>query len=208
MTEAAVQLGMAIMPEPDVVPAQKREGRVLGVYVTSDRSSEGFQTGALSSLTLALDGIVGSRHQGWTMPADARVPYLPRGTTMRGTRAVSLVSREDMAEAAQRLGIAELDPRWIGANVIVEGIERFSFLPRGTRLFCEGGVILSIEAQNAPCRFAGAAISGHTDRPSIELDFPKVAKRLRGVVASVEHPGTIAPGCPINARIPEQWLYR
>ena len=208
MTAAAILLGMDMMPEPDVVPAQKRQGRVLGVYVTSDRSSEGFQTGAQATLTLALDGIEGSRHQGWTMPADARVPYLPRGTTMRGTRALSLVSREDMAEAAQRLDVAELDPRWIGANVIVEGIERFSFLPRGTRLFCEGGVILSIEAQNAPCRFAGAAIAGHTNRPEIELEFAKIAKRLRGVVASVEHPGTIAPGCAVTARIPEQWLYR
>ncbi len=199
---------MSTMPEPDVIPGQKREGRVLGLCVTSDRSGPGFQTGAVASLTLALDGIEGSRHQGWAMPADARVPYLPRGTTMRGTRAVSLVSREDMAEAAQRLDIAALDPRWIGANIVVEGIERFSFLPRGTRLFFEGGAILSIEAQNAPCRFAGAAIAGHTSRPDIELEFPKVAKRLRGVVASVEHPGVVGASAAFTARIPEQWLYR
>lgn len=205
---ASLQLKMSTMPEPDVIPGQKREGRVLGVYITSDRRSEGFQTAPSARLQLALDGVPGSRHQGWTMLADARVPYLPRGTTMRGTRAVSLVSAEDMREAAHRLNVTDLDPRWIGANIVIEGIERFSFLPRGTRLFFESGAILTIEAQNAPCRFAGAAIARHTSRADIELEFPKVAKRLRGVVASVEHPGMVTAAGVVTARIPEQWLYR
>ncbi len=205
---ASQQIAMPTMPEPEVVPAHKRAGRVVGLFVTGDRSDLGFQTGTATELQLALDGIAGSRHQGWTMKADARVPYLPRGTPMRATRAVSIVSHEDMHDAAVRLGIPDLDPRWVGANIVLEGIERLSFLPRGTRLFFAGGTILTVEAQNAPCRFAGAAIASHTDRKDIELEFPKVAQRLRGVVASVEHPGTIAATGVVTARIPEQWLYR
>lgn len=199
---------MATMPEPEVIPAHKREGRISGVYVTADRTPEGFQTAPAGRLDLALDGIAGSRHQGWTMKADARVPYLQRGTVMRNTRAVSLVSAEDMAEAARRLGLERIDPRWVGANLIVEGIERFSFLPRGTKLMLDGGAILVIEAQNAPCRYAGGAIAQNTNKPAAELGFPKVATRLRGVVASVEHPGTVRSGMAFAARIPEQWLYR
>lgn len=196
------------MTEPDIIPGRKLSGRIVATLVTADTTPKGFQTDAAASLTLALDGIEGSRHRGWTMTADARVPYLPRGTPMRGTRSVSIVSPEDLSEAAARLGIASIDPRWIGANLVVEGIERLSFLPRGTKLFCEGGAILVVEGMNAPCRGAGAAIAGHTDRPDIELDFVKVAQRLRGLVASVEHPGTVIVGGVVTARIPEQWLYR
>ena len=40
------------------------------------------------------------------------------------------------------------------------------------------------------------------------LLFPKVAKRLRGLVAWVEKPGTIMPGEAVSVRVPEQWVYR
>jgi hypothetical protein len=196
------------MTEPDIIPGRKLLGRIVAVFVTADVTSKGFQTDTVAGLTLALDGIEGSRHRGWSMPADARVPYLPRGTPMRGTRAVSLVSVEDMAEAAARLKIARIDPRWIGANIVVEGIERLSYLPRGTKLFCDGGAILTVEGMNAPCRGAGAAIAAQTGRPEIELDFAKVAQRLRGLIASVEHPGIVSADTALTARVPEQWLYR
>jgi hypothetical protein len=204
----AGQLILLAMQEPEIVPGQKKSGRIVGTFLTANTSPKGFQTGPVAALTLALDGVEGSRHRGWTMPADARVPYLPRGTPMRGTRAVSLVSLEDLAEASKRLDIPMIDPRWIGANLVVEGIERLSYLPRGTKLFCDGGAILVIEGMNAPCRGAGAAIAGHTGRPDIELGFVKVAQRLRGLVASVEHPGVVKAGSVLTARIPEQWLYR
>ena len=202
------QLTLLPMAEPDIIPGRKISGRIISVFVTADTTPKGFQTATVTSLTLALDGVEGSRHRGWTMPADSRVPYLPRGTLMRGTRAVSLVSVEDMAEAASRLDIPGIDPRWVGANIVVEGIERLSYLPRGTKLFCDGGAIIVVEGMNAPCRGAGAAIAGHTDRPDIELEFAKVAQRLRGLIASVEHPGTVKADTTVTARTPEQWLYR
>ncbi len=204
----AEQLTLLPMTEPDIVPVRKISGHIVSVFVTADVTPKGFQTDTVGGLTLMLDGIDGSRHRGWTMPADARVPYLPRGTPMRGTRAVSLVSVEDMAEAAKRLDIATIDPRWIGANIVVKGIEHLSYLPRGAKLFCDGGAILVVEGMNAPCRGAGAAIASHTGRPEIELDFVKSAQRLRGLVASVEHPGIVRADTALNVRIPEQWLYR
>lgn len=40
------------------------------------------------------------------------------------------------------------------------------------------------------------------------LLFPKAAKRLRGLVAWVEKPGTIKAGEEMSVRVPEQWIYR
>jgi hypothetical protein len=204
-----MQRKLLTMPEPSVLPARTvKGGRVAGLFLTADTSPKGFQTAPVVSLTLELDGVAGSRHRGWTRRADARVPYLPRGTPIRNTRALSIVSVEDMAEAARELSIPRLDPRWIGACMLAEGIERLTFLPRGTRLFFEGGAILLVEDMNAPCRGAGAAIAGHNPgRPELELEFPKKCQYLRGLIASVEHPGSIAAGSGITARLPEQWLY-
>jgi len=36
----------------------------------------------------------------------------------------------------------------------------------------------------------------------------RVAKRLRGLVAWVEKPGTVKAGERVTARLPEQWIYR
>ena len=46
------------------------------------------------------------------------------------------------------------------------------------------------------------------DREAGSLLFPKVAKRLRGLVAWVEKPGRIVMGEEISVRVPEQWIYR
>jgi hypothetical protein len=40
------------------------------------------------------------------------------------------------------------------------------------------------------------------------LLFPKMTKRLRGLVAWVEKPGTVRSGEAISVRVPEQWIYR
>ena len=84
-------------------------------------------------------------------------------------------------------------------------------LPSGTLLFFKGGVTIKVDGQNKPCRYAGESIAenaGMPDREAGSLLFPKVAKRLRGLVAWVEKPGRIATGEGISVRVPEQWIYR
>ncbi len=193
---------------PDVTPPRKVIGRVETVLSTAAKGRLGFQSEPVVELTLDLEGIVGNRHRGWTRGADGRVPYLPRGTTMRNERHLSIVSVEDLAAIAEKLDIEHLDPRWIGANVVVSGIAHFSYLPRGTHLMLAGKVILIVTDQNAPCMLAGEAIAKHiADRPEIKLQFPALAQGLRGVVASVEHGGVMSAGMKIEARVPTQWLY-
>lgn len=193
---------------PEVRPAMRRQGVANLVAVASGKGKWEFLTTPVERLDLLFEGIAGSRHVGFTRPSDVRAPYVPRNTPIRNTRAVSIVSGEDMSIAAAALDLERIDPCWIGANVVIDGIDRLSFLPRGTHLMFEGGAILIVEDQNHPCRIAGKRIQDHVPgRTDIELGFPKLAKGRRGLVASVEKPGTIVSGKAVEALIPEQWIY-
>ena len=46
------------------------------------------------------------------------------------------------------------------------------------------------------------------DEDAGSLLFPRVARRLRGLVAWVEKPGRVVAGENIAVRLPEQWIYR
>ena len=192
-----------------VVKAPRRlVGHVEQLLSTAATERYDFQSRAVETLVLEFEGIAGERHRGWTRKADARVPYLERGTVMRNTRHLSLVSIEDCAEVARRLEITHLDPSWLGGNIVVSGLPHFSFLPRFTKLLFPGGAILTVEDQNPPCTKTGEAIAAaHLGRADIRAAFPKVAKGLRGVVATVEHPGTLSGNTDFTARLPEQWIY-
>lgn len=186
----------------------KRQGRIVRVMTTVGKGTWEFPTRDADVLAVDLEGIVGNRHRGWTRPADVRVPWIKRGATIRNTRHLSIVSLEDLAVIAGRLDVESIDPNWIGANVLVEGFASWSFMPRGTRLLSVGSACLIVEDQNAPCRIAGKGVQDQVPgRDDIALAFAKAAKGLRGVVASVEHPGELRAGAALEARIPEQWIY-
>jgi MOSC domain-containing protein YiiM len=194
--------------ETEIVPARKLAAKVAGVYVAP---FDHFQTRATEALELGFDGIAGDFHAGQTRKSGGREPWYPRGTEMRNERQLSLVAPDELAVVASRMGIAEVKPEWIGANLLIEGVPQFSMLPSGTLMFFKGGVTLKVDAQNGPCRFAGRAIAENARMPDHEagaLLFPKVAKRLRGLVAWVEKPGVIQAGEDISIRVPEQWIYR
>ncbi|RVC17175.1 MOSC domain-containing protein, partial [Mesorhizobium sp. M7A.F.Ca.CA.004.04.2.1] len=142
--------------------------------------------------------------------AGGREPWYPRGTEMRNERQLSIVAADELAVVAQRMGLAEIRPEWIGANLVIEGVPNLSMLPAGTLLFFKGGVTIKIDVQNGPCRIAGRSIAENAGMADVEagaLLFPKVAKRLRGVVAWVEKPGTVRVREEISVRVPEQWIY-
>jgi MOSC domain-containing protein YiiM len=194
--------------ETEIVPAHKLAAKVAGIYVAP---FDHFQTRATEALELGFDGIAGDFHAGQTRKSGGREPWYPRGTEMRNERQLSLVAPDELAVVASRMGIAEVKPEWIGANLLIQGVPQFSMLPSGTLMFFKGGVTLKVDAQNGPCRFAGRAIAENAEMPDHEagaLLFPKVAKRLRGLVAWVEKPGVIRAGEDISIRVPEQWIYR
>lgn len=189
----------------EIVPATRVKGRVVALFSTTD--PDDFETAAVERLDLRLDGIVGDRHGGFERLSGGREPWYGRGTPIRNGRHLSILSVEDLDEIAVRLSLPTVDPRWIGANIVVEGIPRLSFLPRATRMAI-GEAALHVDDQNAPCRVAGRSIARHTGRPELELAFPKEARRLRGIVAAVDKAGEIAVGDAVVGHLPEQWMYR
>jgi hypothetical protein len=163
---------------------------------------------AVDVLELVPGGIPGDRHFGQTRKSGSREPWYPRGTEIRSGREVTVVSVEELAEIAGRMGLETLPAGWIGANLVIEGVPSLTFLPPGTRLFLDGGGVLVVEAVNNPCRIAGKVIAREAGRGDLELMFPKVAIGLRGVVASVERGGRVRAGTAVQVRVPEQRIYR
>ena len=186
-------------------PSRKMEARVAGLYRASGKD---FVTVPVEGLDLTFDGIEHDCHAGGTRRSSGREPWYPRGTTMRNECQLSILSPAELAEMAQTLCIDELRPEWIGGNLLVEGVERLTWLPPRTLLFFEGGVTLKVDGDNGPCRASGRAIARQLeDRADIEFAFVKAARHRRGLVAWVEKPGRIEVGEALEARLPSQWIY-
>lgn len=191
----------------DIVPAKKLLASVDAVLTAT---GEDFVTEAVEALDLGFDGIPGDFHAGVTRRSGGREPWYPRGTEMRNERQLSIVAADELAEIAAAMGIAGIEPEWIGANLVLGGVPRLSMLPSGTLLFFSGGVTIKVDAQNGPCRLAGRSVARKAGMEDVEagaLLFPKHGRRLRGLVAWVEKPGRIARGEQVSVRIPEQWIY-
>jgi hypothetical protein len=191
---------------PQIIPRKTLKARVVGTFAAG--AADDLTSVPVDALAVDLAGVPGDRHYGFTRKAGSREPWYPRGTEIRSGRQLTVVSVEELAEVARRMELPEMRPEWIGANLLLEGVTSLSYLPAGTRLFFADGASLVVEGINAPCRDAGRAIVRNTGGPrEYELTFPKVAVGLRGIVASVERPGTIVAPSDVQVRIPEQRLY-
>jgi MOSC domain-containing protein len=197
---------MGDLVAPAIVPARRLAGRVAATLAT--RPGEGFVTNAVATLELTFAGIAGDRHGGMTRRSGGREPWYPRGTEMRNERQLSLVAGDELAHVAAGMDVPSLRPEWIGANLVIDGVPRLSMLPARTRLVFAGGAVLRVDGQNAPCRLSGGAVAAHyPGRDGLDIAFVAAAKRLRGLVAWVEKPGSIAVGDAVEIRIPEHWIY-
>jgi MOSC domain-containing protein YiiM len=190
---------MAIVKEISLI------GRVEACLLSANREL-GLEKAQTEHLTLTFDGIVGDCHSGPTMLSDSRtLRQYPRGVTLRNRRQVSLVSVEEMDEVAQRLGIPEIKPEWVGANVLVSGIPDFTLLPPSTRLMFASGATLIVDLENAPCKYPAEIIERR--HPGHGLSFPEKAKQKRGLVAWVEREGKITSGDTIRIFLPPQRIW-
>lgn len=197
----------ALIPEEfRIAPKFKVDGTVEGVFRTA--SPDDFQTTAAENLELTFEGVPGDRHAGFTRKSGGREPWYERGTQMCNERQVSILAVDELDEVARRMEIDDLKSEWIGGNILISAIANLTRVPPRTRLVFEGGTVIRVDGDNAPCRFAGAAIAAnYPDREGLDLLFPKVARGLRGLVGFVEKPGVIKPGETVTAHIPEQWIY-
>lgn len=186
---------------------QTLHGVVVSVLVARDRKA--LRSAAEPQVRVMFEGFEGDRHAGLTMRAGSRHSAYPRGTEIRNTRQISIVSAEELEETARALGVPELKAEWLGANLLLRDIPRLALLPPGTRLYFARGAALVIEGENHPCTKAGESIQvAYPDLPGLAQMFPKAAVHRRGLVAWVERPGVIMPGDAAVAELPEQRIYQ
>jgi hypothetical protein len=156
-------------------------------------------------LELDFGGVLGDRHHGVSRPSNSRqARYYPRGTMIRNRRQVTLVSVEELADIAERMGLPEVRPEWLGANVLVAGAPALSALPIGTRILLPEGVGLVCEGVNQPCRLPAVVLQEQYPGSGAQRRFIRAAYGRRGIAASVERPGPIAPGAQANTAPPER----
>ncbi|WP_416916511.1 MAG: MOSC domain-containing protein [Roseicyclus sp.] len=177
--------------------------KVTWLGANADRDAA-LETQALTEMSLTFHGFGGESHAGLTRPADSRVrAQYKRGTPIRNTRQLSIVSAEDLAAIAAAMGLAALDPALVGASMVVSGIPAFSHVPPSSRLQDEAsGTTLTIDMENRPCHLPAAPIDAR--HPGFGNAFKRAALHRRGVTAWVEREGTIALGATLRLHIPDQ----
>jgi MOSC domain len=164
-----------------------------------------FVTAPVERVELRFGGLPGDRHAGLTRPSCSRTRWHPRGTTIANTRQLSIVSSEECREIAALLDVPEVDPRLLGANLVVAGQPSLSGLPAATRLQFPSGATLFVTEENAPCRQPGGKLARAFGSPRLVHAFVKAALGRRGLVALVEREGPVAVGDAIKFVVPRPW---
>ena len=94
---------------------------------------------AVKTTETTFGGILGESHSGATRSSCVRVTMLhPKGTEIRNTRQLSILSAEENAEIAGRIRLKELAPSWLGASIVIAGIPDLTHIPPGSRLQTTG----------------------------------------------------------------------
>ena len=163
----------------------------------------GLASVSLGELAASFAGIEGEAHSGLTRPACVRVSALyPKGTEIRNVRQLSILSAEEIAAIAAKMGVESLDPAWLGASMVLEGISDFSHVPPSSRLQAETGATLVVDMENRPCIYPGRVIEAAL--PGKGAAFKTAAKGRRGVTAWVEREGMFRVGDRVRLHIPDQ----
>ncbi len=182
---------------------QKIEGKVEALFITpkGENISRKIEGGIFTN-----EGMIGDRHFGVMMLSNSRTPEFPRGTVIRNRRQVSLVSQEELLAIARELEVEEIKPEWLAANLLISGIDHFSLLPIGARLFFDGGLVLFNDGKNLPCKIPAKIIQNQYEHVAdIQQKFISTSIHRRGLVAWVEHPSQLAAGVTCTVELPPVW---
>ncbi|MBV7410227.1 MOSC domain-containing protein [Maritimibacter sp. DP1N21-5] len=177
-------------------------GRITFLGAVTDRD-EKLASDPAPAVEVTFAGIAGESHAGLTRPSCSRVKVLhPRDTEIRNVRQISILSEEELDRIAAAMGLDRLDPSWIGASMVLEGIPDFSHLPTGSRLQARDGTTLVVEMINHPCTLAGRSVE--TFAPGFGPKFKPAAEGLRGITAWVEREGRLSVGDSLALWVPTQ----
>ncbi|PRY95634.1 MOSC domain-containing protein [Hasllibacter halocynthiae] len=176
--------------------------RVRWLGVVPDREAA-LASAPRASLTLGFAGPEDEDHGGRTRLSCGRVvDQHPFGTEIANVRQLSVVSAEELAAMAEGMELDEVDPAWMGATMVVEGIPDFTKVPPSSRLQGPDGATLVVDMENRPCQLPARVIEG--EHPGKGGAFKGAARGRRGVTAWVERPGTLALGDELVLHVPDQ----
>lgn len=167
-------------------------GRVAWLGLVRHRAAS-LRAAAVGRVEARFDGFEGESHSGPLRPACSRVTALhPKGTPIRNSRQVTILSREELAATAAAMGLPAVAPEWVGANLVLEGLPDLTLLPPSSRLQFGSGATLVVDMENAPCQFPAHEIEA--EHPGRGAGYIRAARRRRGVTAWVEREGAIVLG--------------
>lgn len=176
--------------------------QVLWIGRVADRDAS-LASEPLEQAEITFAGIAGEAHGGLTRASCSRVKSQhPRGTEIRNTRQLSVVSAEELAAIAEAMGVDALQPYQVGASLLISGLPDFTHLPPSSRLQGPSGVTFIVDMENRPCHLPARVIN-ETD-PGQGGKFRAAAEGRRGVTVSVEREGTLTLGDTLTLHIPDQ----
>jgi len=190
------------------MPALKKTdyvGRITYLGLVRDRAAA-LRSTPIERLEARFAGLDGEDHGGLTRPSCSRVTsQYPKGTDIRNTRQVCIVSAEEMAQVAASIGVEVFNPEWCGANVVISGLPDFTHVPPSSRLQFTSGATLTVDMENRPCHLPAPVID--EDAPGHGKAFKAAAKGRRGVTAWVEREGALHLGDEVVLHIPDQRVW-
>ena len=186
---------------PALLPTNFK-GRIAWLGVNTNREDTLCNV-SVSEMELTLAGCASESRAGLTRASCGRVQaQYPRGTEIRNTRQLAIVSAEELAIIARNMGVDVIDPAWLSTSMVVEGIADFTMIPPASRLQSSSGATLTVDMENRPCVLPAPVINAHF--PDKGKLFKPAAKNLRGVTAWVERAGILRVGDEIVLHIPDQ----
>ncbi len=182
-------------------------GTVVWLGRVADRAAA-LRSEPVAELRLTFAGPEGEAHAGLVRGACSRVAALyPKGTPIRNTRQLSVLSAEELRAIAAAMDLPALDPALLGATAVIEGIPDFTHVPPSSRLQAEpGGATVTVDMENLPCALPARAIEG--EAPGFGARFRPAARGRRGVTAWVEREGVWRLGDRVRLHVPAQRPWR
>ena len=179
-------------------------GKVTQILVTSSKDS--FITSPVQEVTTTFEGFPEDRHSGKTRKSGGREKVQYRsGTVIRNNRQWSALSEEELILIAEKMGVNQVKPEWVGANLIFEGIPNFSKLPPLSHIIINPDspdfVCLIVFEENGPCQHPNKVIAKETQGQPWKSTFMVAAKGLRGTVGWVDRPGIIRVGDEVKVLV-------
>ncbi|WP_420013580.1 MOSC domain-containing protein [Tateyamaria sp.] len=157
----------------------------------------------VDAVEATLDGFPNEDHGGATRLSCSRVKsQYPKGSVIRNTRQLSIVSAEELAETAAEMGMSAIDPVLIGASMVIEGLPDFTHVSPSSRLLAPSGAALTIDMENRPCTLPAREIE--REAAGFGNRYKAAAKGRRGVTAWVERAGRFSVGDVLSLHVPDQ----